>query len=63
MRVMIKVDNEIKISDLITKITQIRELNIETPLHKTEVVVFQRTNSNNLSGVMSPERKLSQYNV
>ena len=63
MRVMIKVDNEIKIADLITKITQIRELNIETPLHKTEVVVFQRTNSNNLSGVMSPERKLSQYNV
>ena len=60
---MIKVDNEIKIADLITKITQIRELNIETPLHKTEVVVFQRTNSNNLSGVMSPERKLSQYNV
>ena len=43
MRVMIKVDNEIKIADLINKITQIRELNIETPLHKTEVVVFQRT--------------------
>ena len=40
MRIMIKVDNEITVADLITKITQIRELNIETPLHKTEVVVF-----------------------
>ena len=40
MRVMIKVDNEITIADLITKISQIRELNIETPLRKTEVVVF-----------------------
>ena len=40
MRIMIKVDNEIKIADLITKITQIRELNIETPLRKTEIVVF-----------------------
>ena len=40
MRIMIKVDNEIKIADLITKIAQIRELNIETPLRKTEIVVF-----------------------
>ena len=40
MRIMIKVDNDIKISDLILKITQIRELNIEIPLLKTEIVVF-----------------------
>ena len=63
MRIMIKVDNEIKIADLITKIAQIRELNIETPLRKTEIVVFQRTTSNNLRGVMNPENKLNQYNV
>jgi len=31
MRVVLKVDNEIKISDLLTKISQIRELNIELP--------------------------------
>ena len=59
MRIMIKVDNEIKIADLITKIAQIRELNIETPLRKTEIVVFQRTTSNNLRGVMNPENKLN----
>lgn len=40
MRVLIKVDIEIKISDLLTKISQIRELNIEVPLGKTEIVLF-----------------------
>ena len=63
MRIMIKVDNEIKIADLITKITQIRELNIELPLNKTELVVFQMTNRNNLRGIMNPDMKLSQYNL
>ena len=40
MHIMIKVDNDIKIADLITKISQIRELNIEVPLVKTEIVIF-----------------------
>jgi len=40
MRVCIKVDNDIKISDLITKISQIRELNIELPMTKTELVLY-----------------------
>ena len=56
---MIKVDNDIKISDLITKITQIRELNIEIPLVKTELVIFQKTPQSNLRGIMNPELKLS----
>ena len=59
MRVMIKVDNDIKISDLITKIYQIRELNIELPLQKTELVVYIMTNQNNLRGIMNPDMKLS----
>ena len=63
MRIMIKVDNEIKIADLITKITQIRELNIELPMTKTELVVFQMTNRSNLRGIMNPDMKLSQYNL
>ena len=63
MRVLIKVDIEIKISDLLTKISQIRELNIESPLSKTELVLFQVTSANNLRGVMNPDMKLSQYNV
>ena len=40
MRITLKVDNDIKMGDLITKITQIRELNIETPLTKTDIVIF-----------------------
>lgn len=61
MRIVIKVDNDIKITDLIRKISQIRELNIETPLVKTEIVVFQMTGSNNLKNLMNPEMKLSQF--
>jgi len=63
MRIVIKVDNEIRIVDLIKKIAQIRELNIELPMVKTELVVFQMTNRNNLRGIMNPQMKLSQYNL
>lgn len=59
MRVMIKVDNDIKISDLITKIYQIRELNIELPMYKTELCVYIMSNQNNLRGIMNPDMKLS----
>lgn len=58
---MIKVDVEIKIADLITKIGQIRELNIEMPLEKTELVLYIMTSHGNLLGLMNPEAKLSQY--
>ena len=40
MRIMIKVDVDIKIADLITKIGQIRELNIEMPQISTEIVLY-----------------------
>ena len=40
MHIMIKVDVDIKIADLITKIGQIRELNIEMPQISTEIVLF-----------------------
>ena len=61
MRVCIKVDNDIKIADLITKISQIRELNIELPMVKTELVLYQVTDRNNIKGIMMPHLKLSQY--
>lgn len=63
MRIIIKVDNEIKIKDLATKITQIRELNIETPLVKTELVLYVLSPKATIRGIMNPELKLSQYNV
>ena len=59
MRITLKVDNDIKMGDLITKITQIRELNIETPLTKTDIVIFQMTTQSNLRGVFNPQFKLS----
>ena len=40
MHIKLKVDNEIKIKDLIMKIVQIRETNIDINLIKTEVVIF-----------------------
>ena len=40
MHVVFKVDIDIKISELIAKIAQTRELNIEIPMLKTELVVF-----------------------
>ena len=63
MHIMIKVDVDIKISDLVTKIGQIRELNIEMPSINTEIVIFQMNKENNLRGVMNPTQKLSNYNV
>ena len=63
MHIMIKVDVDIKISDLVTKIGQIRELNIEMPSINTEIVIFQMNKENNLRGVMNPAQKLSNYNV
>ena len=61
MHIMIKVDVDIKISDLVTKIGQIRELNIEMPLEKTEIVLYLMGSNGNLLGVMNPEAKLNQY--
>ena len=52
---MIKVDVDIKIADLIIKIGQIRELNIEMPLEKTEIVLYQMGNLSNMRGVMNPD--------
>lgn len=63
MHIMIKVDVDIKVSDLIVKIAQIRELNIETPIVKTELVLYQMETEGNLRGVMNPENKLSHYSV
>ena len=40
MHIMIKVDVDIKIADLIIKIGQIRELNIEMPQISTEIVLY-----------------------
>ena len=63
MRVVLKVDIDIKIADLITKISQIRELNVEVPLIKSELVLYQVSAQNNLRGIMNPECQLKQYNV
>ena len=63
MHIKIKVDNDIKIRDLITKITQIREVNIETSLTKTDVVIFQMLPSKCIRGIFNPDLKLSQYNL
>jgi len=63
MHVMIKVDVDIKIGDLITKIAQIRELNIEVPLVNTEIIIYQIFGHNNMRGVLNPEWKLSSYQL
>ena len=61
MHIMLKVDVDIKIGDLITKIGQIRELNIEMPLEKTEIVLYMMGSQGNLMGIMNPDLKLNQY--
>ena len=48
MRVVLKVDNDIKISDLLMKISQIRELNIELPMIKTELIMYKVSNRSNV---------------
>ena len=63
MHIMIKVDVDIKIADLITKIGQIRELNIEMPQISTEIVLFTVGEQRQLGGVLNPEAKLSNYQV
>lgn len=40
MHIKLKVDNEIKIKDLMVKVAQIREVNIDISLKYTELTVF-----------------------
>ena len=40
MHIKLKVDNEIKIKDLMVKVAQIREVNIDISLKYTELAVF-----------------------
>ena len=40
MHIKLKVDNDIRIKDLIIKIAQIREVNIDTAMLKTEIVIY-----------------------
>ncbi len=59
MRVVLKVDNDILIADLITKISQIRELNIELPMRKTEMIMYKVSDKSNINGLLYPTMKLS----
>ena len=40
MHIQIKVDNEIRMRDVATKITQIREVNIDPKQKDSEIVLF-----------------------
>ena len=47
-----------------TKIAQIRELNIEMPMYKTELVLYQKQdNSKGIRQVLIPSVKLIAYNT
>ena len=59
MRVVLKVDNDILIADLILKISQIRELNIELPMRKTELIMYKVSDKSNINGLLYPTMKLS----
>ena len=61
MHIMIKVDVDIKIADLIVKIAQIRELNIETPMVKTELILYEMGEEGAMRGILFPDSKLSAY--
>ncbi len=63
MRVVLKVDNDILIADLILKISQIRELNIELPMRKTELIMYKVSDKSNINGLLYPTMKLSQFNT
>ena len=63
MHIQIKVDNEIKMKDVATKIAQIREVNIDPKQVLTEVILFQTTAVNDMRGVFNPDLKLSNYNL
>ena len=63
MHVKLKVENDIKIKELIMKIVQIRETNIDINLIKTEIVIFQSSQQKNMRGMFYPDYKLSNYNL
>lgn len=60
---MIKVDVDIKIADLIVKIAQIRELNIETPMVKTELVLYEMGEEGAMRSILHPDSKLNLYST
>ena len=61
MHIRLKVENEIKIKDLMVKIAQIREVNIEVKSGNSELVLFQMNQQGSLRGFFNPELKLSNY--
>jgi len=62
IQVCLKVDNDILVKDIQTKIAQIREVNVDPKFKKTELVLFFLTDWNNtVKYVMNPGCKLSQY--
>ena len=63
MHVQIKVDNEIRMRDVATKIAQIREVNIDPKQVVSEIALFQMTPQNELRGIFNPDLKLSNYNL
>ena len=63
MHIKLKVENDIKIRDLMMKVAQIREVNIDTNMVKTEIVIFQATQARNMRGLFYPEFKLNNYNT
>ncbi len=60
MRVVLKVDNDILISDLMVKLGQIRELNIELPSRNTELIFYKKSDKGHIIGMLFPNAKLSQ---
>ena len=63
MHIRLKVENEIKIKDLMVKIAQIREVNIEVKSGNSELVLFQMNQHGSLRGFFNPELKLSNYQL
>ena len=61
MHIRLKVENEIKIKDLMLKIAQIREVNIQVKSGNSELLLFQMNQQGSLRGFFNPELKLSNY--
>lgn len=63
IHIHLKVENDIRIRDLVVKITQIREVNIESSQLKTDVVLFQLNKERSIRGIFNPNSPLSNYNL
>lgn len=59
IHISLKLENEINVKDLITKICQIRECNIDSSLQKTELFLVLLNKNKEVICILNPDHRVN----